>query len=82
MTTMFPVTITTVEELRLFEQANQEALSRRGAFSLESSRIMAHGAVVSLEEGKKASISRALGLISIAISLLGIGMVMRRRILR
>lgn len=82
MTTIFPVTITTAEELRLFEQGNQEALLRRSTFSLESSRVMAHGAVVSLEEGKRASISRTLGLISIAISLLGIGMVMRRRMLR
>lgn len=83
MTTVFPVNITTAEELRLLEEEDQEALLRRSAFSSESNRIGAHGMVLSLEGSKRLhSISRAVGLISIAISLLGVGVVMRRRMLR
>ncbi|MGD0909806.1 MAG: hypothetical protein ABSA96_19655 [Candidatus Acidiferrales bacterium] len=77
MTSILPVTITTAEELRLFEQEDREALLRRSAFSSVSNQI-------GLEENKRLpSISRTVGLISFAISLLCVGIVvMRRRMLR
>jgi hypothetical protein len=84
MTTILPVTITTAEELRLSEQEDREALLRRSAFSSVSNQIGAHCTDVSLEENKRLpSISRTVGLISVAISLLCVGIVaMRRRMLR
>jgi hypothetical protein len=84
MNTSFPVTITTAEEFRLFEQENREALLRRCALSLESDHIGAPGVRISLKESRRAlSIPRTVGVVSVAISLVAIGIaVMRRRMLR
>ena len=74
--TRFPVTITTAEEFRLLEQEHLGALSRRGAFSIRSGQAGTHAtgpAKVSR------SVSRTFGLISIAVSFLGIGMLVFKR---
>lgn len=53
MTTTFPVTITTAEELRLLKQENRtEASLKRTSVFDEFDQIRAHGMGVRLEDGE------------------------------
>jgi hypothetical protein len=74
MDSAFAVTITTAEEFRLLEQEDLEVSPRRDVFSGQSNQIWAASTDVGSEQPKGwRSISRTVGFTSVAISLVGVG---------